>query len=98
MLHNFILRSSHQPEAFNLVICSNMSKEVWAVLSTTGPCERVVRKRPSSRTRGKDARVADSFSFDCAQSGGGLRLGFGSLTRFIALRMVCKCHRISIPL
>jgi hypothetical protein len=68
------------------------------MLSTAGSCERVVRKRPSSRTRGKDARVVDSFSFDCAQGRGGLRLGFGSLTRFIALRMVCKCRRISIPL
>jgi len=27
----------------------------------------VVRKRPSSRTREGDARIADSFSFDCAQ-------------------------------
>jgi len=78
MLHNFILRSSHQHGAFSLAICSNESEEVlWAVLSTTDPCERVVRKRPSSRTCGKDARVADFFSFDYMQDCGAPRSGFG---------------------
>ena len=40
------------------------------MLSTAAPCERVVRKHPSSRTRGGDARAAESFSLDGVQNHG----------------------------
>jgi UDP-2,3-diacylglucosamine pyrophosphatase LpxH len=38
----------------------------------------VVRRRPSSRIRAEDARLVDSFSFDCAESSGELLSGLHS--------------------